>query len=376
MIVIADLHLGKVQDTVPKNGLPSRVWDLKQRVSEAIDVCRQHDESLVLAGDIFDSTHPSPWMIDVFLELMKQTTTETFLLLGNHDCGVEYHSLQYVQGLLAHVHLINEPQFRVIDGMKTALLPHMPRVKMEAAVEKYGSYMDYALHCVKEEVDVVVSHAHISGAKNSSDVEIEAGEALHFDPSDFFKFKLGIFGHIHKHQVLRRGKILYTGPVVTNSFDEAEQIKGFVSVEKDGEKLDWQFVPYEYEETAYKHVVIDLVSKDTLDLSPTKLKKMAEGKLLKVSVYAKDLMMVNEGEIRTAFKEVGGQVVRFETIHCNEIGEIEDDTVDDVFETINYRPVLKEYVKTKKLPEAEEKLAVKLGYEIIAEVLDVERITN
>ncbi len=344
-------------------------------------MCRAHEESLVLVGDIFDSTHPSPWMIEMFLHLMRTARSwnvEVFVLLGNHDCGVHYHSLQYVPKLMDNIYLIDKPEFRVIDGMKCALLPHMPRVEMEKIDYDYQSF---ALSRIKEAVDVVMGHAHITGAKNASDVEIEAGEALRFDPSDFFKFQLGVFGHIHKHQTLRQGKIVYTGPVVTNSFDEAEQIKGYVDVEKNGAKIEWTFQPYGEPETEYKHVTVNLVDKTTLDLSRKKLEELGKGKLLKISVWAKDLMMVNEGEIRKAFQDVGGQVVRFETIHCinvKKIGVVEDLDTDDVFGAIDYPLTLKTYIRAKKdeLTESEKRLAIKLGNEIIAEVLDAERIAD
>lgn len=378
MKVIGDLHLGKVQDTVPKNGYPSRAWDLSQRVNEVIATCIDHGESLVLVGDIFDSTHPSPWMIDMFLHFIRNAHgIDVFVLLGNHDCGVEYHSLQYVKGLMNNVHLIDRPQFRVIDGMKCALLPHMPRVWMEKI--NYD-YQTYALSRIKEAVDVVMGHAHITGATNASDVEFEAGDALKFDPSDFFKFQVGVFGHIHKHQTLRGGKIVYTGPVVTNSFDEAELIKGYVDVERQGSAIEWTFQPYVEPETEYAHVIVDLVRKNTLDLSQKKLTELGAGKLLKISVYAKDLMMVNEGEIRTAFKEVGGQVMRFETINCSKVSKIgkpEDIDEDEVFGTIDYSMALKTYVLGKEhLSVSEKRLASKLGSEIVTEVLDAERIAD
>ncbi len=316
----------------------------------------------------------------MFLHLMcnaQRRQVEVFVLLGNHDCGVEYHSLQYVEELMPIVHLIDKPEFRVIDGMKCGLLPHMPRVKME---EINYDYQTYALSRIKEAVDVVMGHVHITGAKNTSDVEIEAGDAIRFDPSDFFKFELGVFGHIHKHQTLRDGKIVYTGPVVTNSFDEAELIKGYVDVGKVGTRVTWTFHPYSEPETEYKHVVIDLVRKDTLDLSQKKLTELGAGKLLKISVYAKDLMMVNEGEIRKAFTEVGGQVMRFETINCSKVSNIgvpEDIDDDEVFGTIDYSMALKDYVRGKEhLSVSEKRLASKLGSEIVAEVLDAERITD
>ena len=70
MIVVADIHLGKVQDTIPKNGYPSRPYDAVQRLKESVEKASVLGETLVLAGDVFDSTTPSPWMIDLLFEVI------------------------------------------------------------------------------------------------------------------------------------------------------------------------------------------------------------------------------------------------------------------------------------------------------------------
>lgn len=323
-----------------------------------------------MAGDIFDKINPQSWVIGIFSKLMryaKKKKVEVWIIPGNHDCGVEHHSLEYLPTLLENVHVILEPGLEYIDGMSVAFLPHIVREKLEKVKVKYGSYQEYALHEIDQSVDVLIGHAHITGAKNASDIEIEAGEALEFDPSNFFKFKWGVFGHIHKYQTLKKGKIIYTGAVVTNSFDEAELIKGFVHI---SDPSDCEFIPFITEDTEYKQVVIDLISKQSFDES--KIKALAKNKLLKLTVYAKSLMQIDESYLRKLFNEYG-EVVRFESIIANEIGEITAEDVSEVFSQVNYIPVLRSWLDDQNLTEAGMKMANRKGKEIIEEVLHAER---
>jgi len=380
MVVISDIHLGKIQDTIEKGGipsLPSRVYDAMMRVKEAIEYAKETDSELVIAGDIFDSAYPSPYLIDIFLDLMEEADSrlrKTWIIPGNHDCGIKYHSLVYISGLLDSVELIPLPMIRTVSisgkKIRTAFLPHLPKDAMEERVKKYGSYLNAAMKDLGdgENIGIVVSHAHLYGAKNASDVELEAGEAIHFKGSDFFKYKVGVFGHIHAHQTL--GKNHYCGPVVTNSFDEAELIKGMLRVDK---SLEVAFIPFKTPETEYRKVTVNLVDKDAIDLSAKKLEKIGKGKLLKIVVYARSLMQVHENEIKAAFSKVGGHVVRFETVLCDDAGSIDETEIDSVVEDINYKPVLEEWLKSKKLPSKDLQMSLSLGNSIIEEVLSAAR---
>lgn len=374
MIVVGDLHLGKTTDTIEKEGIPSRLHDTIARVEEAITSAVPYD-TLVMAGDIFDSEHPHTYVIDKLLDCLTLAVSremKVYVLTGNHDCGVRYHSLHYIEDLFKGIYLITSPTFEIINNQSVLLLPHMPRADLERVIEKYGSYADYALRVIPKShqkiIDVVIGHAHITGAENASDIEIEAGDALHFDPADYFKFKIGVFGHIHKHQTLKGGKIVYTGPVCTCAFDEAEYEKGFVRMKGQ----EWMFIPFSTPETTYKHITIDLVNKDELKLNPYKVREVAEGKLLKITVYAKDQMQIDKNLICKAFNEFG-QVMRFESVICNKIGELEDEVMDDVFGEVDYGAILKKWLESKKLSKSELEVALKLGNEVIEEVLNAER---
>jgi DNA repair exonuclease SbcCD nuclease subunit len=380
MIILADLHLGKVQDTIDKNGKPSRAVDTVERLKEAILFAHDESQAVVLAGDIFDSTHPSPWMIDLLfsaLKFAKKKMVQVYIIPGNHDCGVVYSSLDYVEDLFDCCLMVTMPKVINLEGKRVLFLPHVVRQTMEKMNRKYGSYTGYVQNYLDKKeinsVDYIIGHAHVSGAKNSSDIEIEAGDALHFDPSEYPKYKKAVFGHIHKHQFLKNGKVAYTGSVVTNSFDEAELEKGFIKLDDD----EFIHVPFATPVTEYKHIVIDLISKDTINLEEKLIQSLVQDKLVKISAYAKDPMQIDMQHIRSVFDQFG-KVVRFETIIGDDPAMIEEEAIDDdVFTDINFQAVFKSWVNDKELVSAKEKKnAIAAADEIITEVLDAERNTD
>lgn len=374
MVVLGDLHLGKTGDSILIDGVSSRIIDTLNRVAEAAAFACENDMAVVLAGDVFDSEYPRPYVIERFMKVIRDSGTTFYIIPGNHDCGVTNHALTYLREWGGKVVLIDEPEIHSIEGKSVMFLPHVPRNKMEKVIEEHGSYLDWAVQKANDrKIDVVIGHAHISGAKNASDIEIEAGSALEFDPTEFLQFKLGVFGHIHKHQILKK-KLVYTGPVSTNSFDEAEIEKGYVVIPEKVASLDFKL--FQTPETDYKHVTIDLVSKDDVELSKAKVKSVAEGKLLKLTVYAKDAMQVDKQAMTKTFNEFG-QVMRFETVICNDIGQIQHEDTADVFQTVDYSKALEQYLKSKEnLNKPTMLAALKLGREVIEEVLNAQRAAS
>jgi hypothetical protein len=65
--------------------------------------------------------------------------------------------------------------------------------------------------------------------------------------------------------------------------------------------------------------------------------------------------------------------MRFETILCDKMGEIEETEVESVVEEINYQPVLASWLRSKKLGSKDLLLATTLGNEVIEEVLNAQR---
>ena len=376
MVLVSDLHLGKIQDTIEKHGMPSRLFDTQMRLYEAINYAVKKKSVLVIAGDVFNYHSPNPEYIAVLFSILdyaQYKDVKVYIIPGNHDCSNTFHSIQYLSKELdkqnkafKNTVIITNPWFENIENMNVVFLPHIPRAYM--SVENYQKNALLSIQSQKKNksIDLVIGHAHLTGAKNSSEVKIEMGNKIHFNPSNFFKYKLGVFGHIHKHQIIKNN--IYIGPVCTNSFDEAPLIKGFIYVKT---PLEWRFIPYKTKETEYKQVFIDLISKDKVLFDSEKMKRVVENKLLKITVYTDDLMKVNQTEIKNQFSKYG-TICRFEVITDSDKyrGDIDDSINDDFMESVNYKPVFKSWVKDKKFSKEKEKLVLQLGNNIIEEVLN------
>jgi hypothetical protein len=120
-------------------------------------------------------------------------------------------------------------------------------------------------------------------------------------------------------------------------------------------------------------VNIDLISKDTLTYEPKKMEKVASGKLLKLVVFARDVLQINQTEMRRQFDQYG-TVVRFETVISDKYTASVDDSIDESFDEINYKVVFEAWVKdNKNIADEDRKEIIKAGNSIIAEVTNAER---
>lgn len=372
MIVTADLHLGLSSDSFTTDGLPSKFTDTLELLREMVQAAsKEKDKLLVIAGDLFDTSHPKAYVIAGVFEAFgyaQKLEVQIVVLPGNHDCDVRWHALVVAEKA-------NFPNVKVVTAPNTigriSYLPHMPAAVEDSFLKIHGSYGEFFK---KNKGDILIGHAHTGGAINSSEVEIEAGNALEFNPKKFPPFDLVLLGHVHKHQVIKaivRKKqygIVYPGSPVMCNFGEVNDEKGYLAVNP--YTADWKFVEFETEVHEYKQIKLDLLSKDELDLDPTKIKKAAEGKLLKIIVYARDSLQIEEAKIRKAFNEFG-KVVRFEYVVVSpERGSsLQEEEV--VFSGLDHVDLLAQYLMMRgdRLTREERLLAMKLGKEVIAECL-------
>jgi exonuclease SbcD len=106
---------------------------------------------------------------------------------------------------------------------------------------------------VQEQPDipaVLTAHLSVSGAKHGSEQSVMIGrdvvvmKSLLADPA----WDYVALGHIHKHQELNGGQrppIVYPGSLERIDFGEEGERKGFVLVELERGRAEWEFVPVE-----------------------------------------------------------------------------------------------------------------------------------
>jgi len=382
MIICGDFHLGKVQDCISVpfemseiTTVPSRIADSIKRLDEIRKwALHNNDKNIVIDGDVFDSNSPDPFVIMIFHDWLKRCEHDeisVWVLPGNHDCGTSFHSLMFLKVYnyySKYIRLIFTHQQVTIDDIKIWMFPHLYKTLQES-IDSVGGFKEVYKKAGKQ-CSLLIGHAHPKGAKNSSDIEIEAGNAQEYRGEDFPGIELAVLGHIHKPQNFQ--DVVTTGSIVTCSFDEAKNEKGFVVVDKPGKKLRWKRILFETPETNYQHLKINLQKTDIFGISKDKLKSAITGKLLKVTVYAETSTQVDESKIRKLFNQYGN-VVRFEKI-VNRLNErSEEDTSTDDFESVDYTKALSDWLKAQDISKDKKLLAYKLGKRVIKEIQDASR---
>lgn len=380
MIITADLHLGKTSDSIRlKNGSWSQMYDTSVRLIELAEAAEEHNEPIIIAGDIFNSVNPKTEVIAEFFRWLgslntKHKSISVFLMAGNHDCGVDWMNLAMLSGLnLPHVTVTERPSLVEIQGREVFCLPHIPLKTLENI---HGEGMELGAWLIdgfpSAVPELIVGHGMIRGLEYKNDIFFEAGDALEIDVRTFPKFKLMVLGHVHKHTVYtyKNQTVVYPGSDTIKNFGEVSDEKGYVRV--DPGDLSWEFVPFVSEVTPYRDITIDLVSKDEVALDDATLKQASTGAVVKIKVIARDRIQVDETALRRAFNKYG-YVSRFETIiqKSSKPDLIDDDT--GIHFDLSHDHLITEYVMSVEGERDDvKKQAISMGKQIIREVLDAE----
>jgi DNA repair exonuclease SbcCD nuclease subunit len=377
MLIGSDSHIGLNNDNPPNTVLPVKCVDIRTRLFELLDVAVSRKLPLIIAGDVFDKENPPSWAHDLFNEFLDAVVDKKVRLIiipGNHDCGSVWAALVVARRLYDRHEseitiVLDNPYVFEYDKMSICVFPHLPKRRHSEIIDKYGTIKEFIKdYTGKTSFDVLVTHAHVDGAVSSSETELmESGTALHFVADEWPSFKIGVFGHVHKHQHLsvKRSTIIYPGSLVMCDYGERKDEKGFITLKRKGKLIDWSFERFTSVVTQYKQIKIDLLTKDEFKVSDKQLKTLS-GYLLKVIVHTDDLAKVDEVEIRKMFNKYS-HVVRFERVHY-QAGKtaIEAGTDDVIFSGIAYDKLLKTWLDKKEgVSEATKKLALKIGKEVL-----------
>ena len=383
MIITADSHFGATTNSISENGVPSTLNDIETRMYELIAEAVNDDRVLVIAGDLFDSPDPKSYVIGRLFKIFrvaKKKMVSIFIIAGNHDSSTKWSSVVVAKGAnFDNVYVIDRPQtvFVKQSDISVDFLPHMSKVDEEAFFksQKVSSYAEFFKRNGRK-VDMLISHGTIAGAKNSSEVEMEADNSMLLNIKKFPFYRLVVLGHIHKAQripIISRGKsfnVLYAGSPIPYSFAESTERKSYIVVRKTSSKLQFKVVPFVSKVRQYKVVKINLLNGRSLQLSDEKIKRVAEDKILKIIVYVDSREIVEESKIRNAFNKYG-YVVKFEyVVSGSERSRIEGSNTT-IFTSLNHSKLLQQFVNGRDdLSSSSKKLVMVLGREVITECLN------
>jgi predicted phosphodiesterase len=217
---LADLHLGYRQfNRLAPSGINQREQDVANTFSRVIDaVIAEAPELVVVAGDVFDHSHPSnPATVHAFNGFAKLRkalpSAEIIIVAGNHDAPPTSDAgcmLQLFRGLRMHI---------VERAAEIIALPHLD-VEVLAVPDVVGIDRPVLRPTTTRRHKVLLLHGEIAGmlpVRGSHDIDVHA---LHADAWDVV-----CLGHWHvAREVAPRcwysGSIDYTS---TNPWGELEE---------------------------------------------------------------------------------------------------------------------------------------------------------
>ena len=277
LLHLADVHIGMENygRLDPETGLNTRLHDFLDTLDEA--VTRAIDErvdAVVVAGDVYKSRDPSPThqreLARRILRLIRHDI-HVVLVPGNHDTPMAAGRATSVD-IFRELELPNVTVMRRIGAqrietrsgpLQVVALPWLTRstfmahdeyknLALDELVQQMAGIIEGSLQATCAELDphlptAMVGHVHVFGARVGAERLLTLGNDPVLNASMLDLPNVGYFalGHIHKHQAVVTGPrpVVYAGSINRVDFSEEDEKKGFVLVELQAGKSEWELVP-------------------------------------------------------------------------------------------------------------------------------------
>ncbi|EAW35353.1 exonuclease subunit SbcD [Lyngbya sp. PCC 8106] len=274
---LSDIHMGSGFShgrTNPETGLNTRLEDFVTTLGRCIDRAIAEPVDLVLfGGDAFPDATPPPFVKQAFAKEFRRLVDAqipTVLLVGNHD--------QYSQGQggasLGIYRTLGVPGFVVGDRFEThkihtqngdvqvITLPWLTRSTLLTRPETEGLTLsevnDLLIARLKVAMEgeirrldpqiptVLLAHLMVDKASLGAERFLAVGKGFNVPLSLLIRpcFDYVALGHVHKHQNLNQSNdppIIYPGSIERVDFSEEKEDKGFVLLELEKGRVQWEF---------------------------------------------------------------------------------------------------------------------------------------
>ena len=276
---LSDIHIGSgfCHGRVnPLTGLNTRLEDFVKTLSLCIDrALNDHVDLVLFGGDAFPNATPAPYVQEAFAHQFRRLVDAdipTVLLVGNHD--------QHSQGLggasLNIYRTLAVPGFVVGDTLTThristrngdiqiITLPWLTRSTLMTRQETQGSSLAEVNQLLTERLQVVIegeirrldpsiptvllAHLMADNATLGAERLLAVGKGFTLPLSLLTRscFDYVALGHVHKHQNLNKSNdppVIYPGSIERVDFGEEKEDKGYVMIELEKGKVNWEFCP-------------------------------------------------------------------------------------------------------------------------------------
>src|ERR687885_185163 len=276
---LSDIHMGSGFShgrINPATGLNTRLEDFVNSLGKCIDRAIAEPVDLVLfGGDAFPDATPPPYVQEAFAAQFRRLVDAdipTVLLVGNHD----QHSQGQGGASLCIYRTLGVPGFVVGDAIAThrlqtrnglvqvITLPWLTRSTLLTRPETEGLALAEVNELLTQRLDpvleaeirrldpgvptVLLAHLMADRANLGAERFLAVGKGFTLPLSLLTKpcFDYVALGHVHRHQNLNKSNdppVIYPGSIERVDFSEEKEDKGYVLVELEQGRAQWEFCP-------------------------------------------------------------------------------------------------------------------------------------
>ncbi|MBD2246433.1 exonuclease SbcCD subunit D [Nostoc sp. FACHB-888] len=276
---LSDIHMGSGFShgrINPTTGLNTRLEDFVNTLSICIDrALTDAVDMVIFGGDAFPDATPPPYVQQAFASQFRRlmdANIPTVLLVGNHD----QHSQGQGGASLNIYRTLGVPGFVVGDTVTThcietrngtvqvITLPWLTRSTLMTRQETEGSSLAEVNQLLTERLRVVLegeirrldpdvptvllAHLMADNASLGAERFLAVGKGFTLPLSLLTRpcFDYVALGHVHRHQNLNKSNnppVIYPGSIERVDFSEEKEDKGYVMIELERGKAEWEFCP-------------------------------------------------------------------------------------------------------------------------------------
>ncbi|MEH2322349.1 MAG: exonuclease SbcCD subunit D [Nostoc sp.] len=276
---LSDIHMGSGFShgrINPTTGLNTRLEDFVNTLSICIDRALTDTVDMVIfGGDAFPDATPPPYVQQAFASQFRRlmdANIPTVLLVGNHD----QHSQGQGGASLNIYRTLGVPGFVVGDTLTThcietrngkvqvITLPWLTRSTLMTRQETEGSSLAEVNQLLTERLRVVMegeirrldpdvptillAHLMSDNATFGAERFLAVGKGFTLPLSLLTRpcFDYVALGHVHRHQNLNKSNnppVIYPGSIERVDFSEEKEDKGYVMLELERGRAEWEFCP-------------------------------------------------------------------------------------------------------------------------------------
>ncbi|KAB8332736.1 exonuclease SbcCD subunit D [Scytonema tolypothrichoides VB-61278] len=274
---LSDIHMGSGFShgrINPETGINTRLDDFVNTLSRCIDRALAEPVDLVVfGGDAFPDATPAPYVQEAFAGQFRRlvdANIPTVLLVGNHDQHTQgqggaslciYRALGVPGVIVGDTLMTHRIQTRN-GSVQVITLPWLTRSTLMTRQETEGASVAEVNQLLTERLRVVLEgetrrldpnvptvllgHLMMDNANLGAERFLAVGKGFTLPLSLLTRpcFDYVALGHVHRHQNLNKSNnppVIYPGSIERVDFSEEKEDKGYVMVELEKGRVQWEF---------------------------------------------------------------------------------------------------------------------------------------